>query len=154
MADTEIRPVADEAESLEPNELLWEVLWKPISLPRNIRESLKLEDESLQLIALGNSGILGGLVANWLSATEVELRHIAVQPECRGRGIGSLLVRELFSMLEGTRCTVVRTISRNTSVEFFSKLGFAPVPNRHMEYPHFSKYGITFQEMRKTGRNP
>lgn len=119
MADIEIRPVADEAESLELDELLWEVLWRPVGLPRNIRESFKLEGQSLELIAPGDSAILGGLVANWLSATEVQLRHIAVRPEFQGRGIGAMLVARLFSMLEGTGCSAIRTISRNTSVEFF-----------------------------------
>jgi len=127
--------------------ILWEVLWKSLGFPRNIRDSFKLEIENIELVAKQGSDVIGGLVANWLSTNEVELRHIAVKPGFKGRTVGTALVKELIKMVKKRNCLSIQTYARNTSVGFFSKLGFALLPGKIFKHPEFSKHGISFQQM-------
>jgi uncharacterized protein len=145
MDEVEIRAVTSDSDSRDLDELLWEVLWKPIGLPQTIRQSFKLEGESVELVAVAHSEVVGGLVANWLSPIEVELRHLAVKPEAQGQTIGSRLVKRLISIVSEWNCSTVQTISRNTSAGFFRKLGFVLRPGKAPEHPVFKKHGITFE---------
>jgi len=146
----EILCVTKEEECQELDRILWEVLWKPFTLPRNIRDSFKLEGKHLELAAKQGSNILGGLVAYWISAEEVELRHIAVQPEYQGKCIGTMLVRRLVEIVRKKGLSCIRTCARNSSIKFFSKLGFVPMDEQALEHPAFSEHGITFQHMQYT----
>ena len=139
--------VTKAGETGELDRILWEVLWKPFDLPRNIRNSFKLETESIELVAKQGSVIMGGLVANFLSAEEVELRHIAIEPTFRNRSVGTMLVRKLVEAAKRRGCLVIQVYARNTSISFFSKLGFAPLKGKILEHPDFSKHGIAFQQM-------
>ncbi len=76
----EISLVNSKVESKELDALLWGVLWKPLVLLRNIRESFKLAGECLELIARADDRLLSGLVANWTSPTEIQLRHLGLKP--------------------------------------------------------------------------
>ncbi|MFX0208162.1 MAG: GNAT family N-acetyltransferase [Candidatus Hodarchaeota archaeon] len=145
MDKIEIKLVASESESKALDELLWEVLWRPVGLPHTIRRSFKIEGESVELVAIVNSKVVGGLVANWRSPVEVELRHLAVKPEVQGKTMGSKLVEKLISIVSQRNCSTVQTISRNTSAGFFRKLGFVPQPGKAPEHPVFKKHGITFE---------
>lgn len=146
MDDVEIRLVGSESEFEALDELFWEVLWKPIGLPRDIRQSFIVEGEGVDLIALSGAGILGGLSANWTFPIEVELRHLAVKPEARGRGIGSGLVKKLIDLISQRNCSILRTIARNTSSGFFKGLDFVPSQAGDVpDHPVFKSHGITFE---------
>jgi GNAT superfamily N-acetyltransferase len=146
MNDIEIRMVGSESEFKALDELFWEVLWKPIGLPRDIRQSFIIEGEGVDLIALSGAGIIGGLSANWAFPIEVELRHLVVKPEARGNGVGSGLVKKLMELVSQRDCSVLRTISRNTSSDFFKRLGFLPSRAGNVpDHPAFKRHGITFE---------
>jgi len=136
------------AESQELDTLLWEVLWKPLSFPRNIREKFKMEGEPCEFTAKQAGKLIGGLVAYQTAPTEVEIRHIAVLPEFQGEGTGSALVRHLLSYASEKGYTRVYTIARNTSVNFFKKFGFIVNPQQKPpDHPAFTKHGVTFHLM-------
>jgi hypothetical protein len=61
-----IKHVVSDKEKNELDQLLWNVLWKPLGLPRDIRQSFKLNNPQNDLIAVDNGVVIGGLVANWL----------------------------------------------------------------------------------------
>jgi N-acetylglutamate synthase-like GNAT family acetyltransferase len=113
-------------ERCELDQLLWDILWRPLNLGRNIRNSFKLDKPQIDLIALDHDVMVGGLIANWLSGNEVELRHIAVRPEYQRRSVGRLLVRRLVNLIQGGAPLRIQTYARNTSTDFFVKLGFKP----------------------------
>ena len=131
------------------DDLLWHVLWKPLDLPPNARESFKLEGECLELVAKVKGKLAGGLVANWTSPKEVEIRHIAVSAEAQNQGIGTKLVRQLISTVSQQGCSRIHTIARSTSVGFFEHLGFGPAPGRAPEHPVFRRHGIAFELMER-----
>ncbi len=144
-----IDEIRTDSEMFQLYELLWEVLWKPLDLPKNIRESFKLEGKSLEFIARSDGALVGGLVANWTSDCDVEIRHIAIKPENQKQGIGIQLIDALLKRISNKNCDRVHTIARNTSVPFFQNLGFKIAPGITPEHPLFKRRGITFELMER-----
>lgn len=103
-------------EKYELDQLLWDVLWRPLNLGRDIRNSFKLDKPQIDLIALDHGVVVGGLIANWLSGNEVEIRHIAVRPEYQRCSVGCLLIRRLINLMQGRAPLRIQTYARNTSV--------------------------------------
>jgi GNAT superfamily N-acetyltransferase len=149
MSNIEIHQIKSPSETEELDWLLWEVLWKPLELPRNIRDSFKLEGEHLELGARIDNAFIGGLVANWTSPTEVEIRHLAVKPQNQNQCVGTQLVARLLENISGKSCARVYAIARNTSAGFFRRLGFTTAPGEPPEHPLFKKQGITFELLEK-----
>lgn len=147
MATVEIVKTADDA--AEVDELLWRALWQPLGLPRNIRNKFSIDGKKIELAVKENGQIVGGLVAVWTAEKEIELRHLAVDSNHQRKGIGHSLVTELFRIVSVKLCHRIHTIARNTSVEFFSGLGFRSVPGKVPEHPVFLKHGITFEFMER-----
>ena len=147
MATVKIVTTADAATRLD--ELLWVVLWQPLSLPRDIRHTFSLQGKEFELLAQENGQAVGGLVAVWTGGTEIELRHLAVVSHAQGRGIGRNLVTELYRIAKIKNCRRIHTIARNTSGEFFRRLGFQTAPGQVPEYPIFIEHGITFELMER-----
>ncbi|MFA5687765.1 MAG: GNAT family N-acetyltransferase [Kiritimatiellales bacterium] len=147
MVTVEIVTTADAAARLD--ELLWVVLWRPLSLPRDIRRTFSLEGEEFELLAQENGQGVGGLVAVWTGGSGIELRHLAVAPHAQGHGIGRSLVMELYRIAKIKNCRRIHTIARNTSGEFFRTLGFQTAPGQAPEHPVFLEHGITFELMER-----
>lgn len=142
-----VNVIMDSDEQEELDDLLWEVLWKPLDFPKSIRDSFRLDGPGIELVAKQGDRIVGGIVANWMSPTEVALRHIVVSGEFQGAGVGKMMFEQLKMVVRSVGCKVIRGYSRNTSVEFFKRLGFEPVPGKIAEHPHFAKHGISFQQL-------
>ena len=141
-----IKHAVSDKEKNELDQLLWNVLWKPLGFPRDIRQSFKLNNPQIDLIAVDNDFVIGGLVANWLSENEIEIRHIAVESDYQGIGVGKCLVEKLIVLLREDAPVKIHTYARNTSIGFFAKLGFIPT-DKYLEHPDFTKHGIKFQQM-------
>lgn len=124
----------------------WDVLWKPLGLPRDIRQSFKLNNPQIDLVAVDNGVVIGGLVANWLSENEIEIRHIAVSSGFQGLSVGKRLVEKLIKLVQKDNPVKIQTCARNTSVGFFTKLGFIST-GEHLEHQDFARHGIKFQQM-------
>ncbi len=104
--------------------LLREILWKTLLFPKNILDRFKLTGETIELVAKSDGILVGGLAANWISPIDVDIRHIAVNPGLQRIGVGKGLVHALAKAISIRGCERITTIARNTSVNFFSKLGF------------------------------
>ena len=141
-----IKTATTKREKSELDRLLWNVLWKPLNLPRHIRDSFKIDSPQIELIAVDGKVITGVLVANWLSENEIEIRHIAVRPDYQENSIGTLLVEELFKLVREKTPLRIQIHARNTSIGFFSKLGFKLSGGR-LDHKDFIKQGIWVQQM-------
>jgi len=146
-ASIKISVIMDSSEQEELDELLWEVLWKPLEFPRSIRESFRLEGPGIELVARQDDKVIGGIVANWLTPTEVALRHIVVDPAVQNEGVGSLLFEQLKIVVKSVGCKTIRGYARTTSVNFFVRVGFELLPGKTAEHPQFAKHGISFQQL-------
>ncbi len=141
--------VKNKAEAEELDALLWRELWQPLGLDRNIRHKFKVEGKEIELVAKLNEQIIGGLVAIQTSDKEIELRHIAVSSNAQRKGAGRALVNKLISIASSKNFHKIRTIARNTSVDFFRAMGFQTTTEEPPEHPVFLKHGITFEIMEK-----
>ena len=133
-------------EKRELEKLLWEILWRPLGLKRNIGKSFKLDSTQIDLIAVDNDPIIGGLVTNWISDNEIEIRHLAVSPPFQRLSVGRLLVENLIKLAKQNNAAVISVWARNISVGFFKKLGFTPTAE-YLEHDDFKRHGISFQKM-------
>jgi|WetSurMetagenome_2_1015567.scaffolds.fasta_scaffold04275_2 N-acetylglutamate synthase-like GNAT family acetyltransferase len=102
-----IEPTTSDRDSEGLDRLLWETLWEPIGLPRNIRESFALSGTTLSLTAKDEGVIIGGLVAVWTSAREIEIRHIAVDACRQKHGVGAQLIDSLLKTIAQFRAASV-----------------------------------------------
>ena len=141
-----IKQAKSDNEKNNLDRLLWEVLWKPLGFQRDIRQSFELDKPQLELIAVDNETVIGGLVANWLTKDEIEIRHIAVKPKYQKLTIGTSLVKRLIESELKDNPVKVMIWARSTSIGFFSKLGFV-LKGKYLEHKAFTKHGITFQQM-------
>ncbi len=141
-----IKHAISDKEKSELDQLLWDVLWKPLGLPRDIRQSFKLNNPQIDLVAVDNGVVISGLMANWLSENEIEIRHIAVSSDFQGLSVGKRLVKKLIKLVQKDNSVKIQTCARNTSVGFFTKLGFISI-GEPMEHQDFARHGIKFQQM-------
>jgi N-acetylglutamate synthase-like GNAT family acetyltransferase len=114
-----IKAAESHSEKSRLDQLLWDVLWMPLNLPRNVRHSFSVNKPDIEIIAIDKNTAVGGLVANHLSENEVEIRHIAVRADYQGHLVGRLLIQELIRRASKGSMTRIRTYARNTSMGFF-----------------------------------
>ena len=145
----EITRVSSAEEAAALDALLWTVLWKPFGLPRDCRGSFALAGDETELIARDGARIFGGLVAVQRGLSFAEIRHLAIDPQFQGRGIGQALLRETERMARERGVARLRTIARNTSVGFFMRQGFSPVDEAPPEHPAFRAHWIGFVVLEK-----
>lgn len=126
--------------------LLWDVLWGPLNLPRNVRRSFRLDKPETEIIAVDRNKVIGGLVACQLAEHQFEIRHLAVGADYQGRSVGRLLIEELINQISKDTVVWVQAYARNTSVGFFARLGFVP-EGGFLEHEDFTRHGIKFQKM-------
>lgn len=153
--DLTIEPVDPKAKSDLLDSLLWEVLWQPLGMPRDIRRSFGFGGDCLELAAEAKGLLIGGLVAGRPSFSEAEIRHIAVRPGFQRMGVGRMLVEHLVERLINEGCLRLHVIARNTSQRFFEVQGFSAVECNMPDHPDFKKFGISFvlMEMKFGGKH-
>ncbi len=147
MSDVTIGSASSQKDADELDELLWRILWQPLGFSCNVRQGFKVEGDSLELVAKENGRVTGGVVAIWTGDSEVEFRHLAIDPESQNKGIGRRLIESVVDTIRPRGCRRVHTIARNTSVGFFKNLGFRKAPGTAPEHPVFKKHGIVFKIM-------
>ncbi len=149
MESLEVHLVETEADYGVLDNLLWQVLWAPLGLSRDVRSRFKVDGKLLQMMAMEGTNPVGGAVAIWKNINDAELRHLAVIPANRGRGVGKKLVLNMISELKRRGCGEMHTYARDSSVYFFEKLGFNPVTERLFDHEAYIKYGIAVRLMKK-----
>lgn len=81
------------------------------------------------VVALGEDGMLLGSARLMPRPGDPsrQLRQVAVVPECRGRGLGGALVRELERIADDEGAEGVWLNARRTAYGFYERLGYEPV---------------------------
>lgn len=80
--------------------------------------------------ANGESGRLNGYCGVWQSFDEGEIMNVAVRPDCRGRGFGKRLLKELLSQAKerGMDTFVLEVRKGNVpAIRLYTSLGFQTV---------------------------
>jgi len=149
MENVAVHLVETEADYAVLDNLLWQVLWAPLGLPRDVRSRFKVDGKLVQLLAMEGPYPVGGAVAIWKNINDAELRHLAVIPANQGRGVGKELVLKMINELKRRGCRELHTYARDSSVAFFKKLGFNPATERLLDHEAYIKYGIAVRLMNK-----
>lgn len=89
------------------------------------------------LAAADDSGkLLGFLTASYVLDT-ADLTNIAVHPDYRQKGIGRLLMEQMFHELdEGTQVFLEVRVSNQAAIALYERFGFIPVGTRRNYYDH------------------
>ena len=105
-------------------DLRWRVLREPWQQPRGSERDDR-DDESIHLMIRGSKGdalAVGRLHLN--SPVEAQVRFMAVDPQWRGRGLGSTVLRELERRARGAGATSVVLNARDTAQRFYAQHGY------------------------------
>ena len=105
-------------------DLRWRVLRAPWRQPRG-SEKDELESESQHLMIAGPDGhalAVGRLHFN--SPAEAQIRFMAVEPAAQGRGLGSVILRELEGRARAAGVSAIVLNARDNVRPFYEKHGF------------------------------
>ena len=98
---------------------------RPWSAEEITREIVKNEKAFVAVAELG--GETAGYADMWIIADEAQLYNIAVAPEFRGKGIGSIILRYMAEKAEAMGCTVMLLEVRRSNapaVSMYRREGF------------------------------
>lgn len=99
------------------------------------------QEESLQIIGYENEGTLVGIVGFRLDEDRImEIRHIAVIPEERGKGYGRGMVLEL--LLQQNPVKIVAETDED-AVDFYRSIGFM-IESLGEKYPGVERFACTY----------
>jgi predicted GNAT family N-acyltransferase len=108
-------------------DLRWRILRAPWNQPRG-SEKDGLEDESEHFMVAGpNSRLLAVGRLHFNSPTEAQVRFMAVDPEARHSGLGSLILRECERQARVAGATSIVLNARHDVQEFYARHGFVVV---------------------------
>lgn len=100
-----------------------------------------LEDESRELYgSFFNDELVGLIGVIHGSIGEVELKHIAIKPDYRGKGLGRKLV---YEYVQAKSIVIMKAETDKDAVGFYNKLGFT-ILSLGEKYPGVERFECTF----------
>lgn len=91
---------------------------------------------ALYLVAIEEGKIIG-YAGTWIIVDEAHVTNVGILKECRGRGLGERLVRELMlkaGARGATAMTLETRVSNKVAQSLYAKLGFKPAGFRRKYY--------------------
>jgi ribosomal protein S18 acetylase RimI-like enzyme len=122
-----VRPPQTEEEFERYRDLRWRILRAPWNQPR-IKAQDDLGSDDFPIMVCEVDGIpIGVGRAHFISEDEAQIRSISVEPECEGKGIGTIVLKELEKIVteKGARRIIIH--ARNSAIEFYKKNGYKEV---------------------------
>ncbi len=113
-------------------DLRWNILRKPWNQPRG-SERDDMEDRSIHIMACDKyNKVIGVGRLHFNTLHEAQIRYMAVDDCYRGKGIGSLILKELENraLKKGAKYIVLN--SRESAIDFYKKHGYFVVGKSHM----------------------
>jgi N-acetylglutamate synthase-like GNAT family acetyltransferase len=122
-----VRPPQTPEEFERYRDLRWRILRAPWNQPK-ITEQDDLENDDFPIMVCEIDGIpIGVGRAHFLSEDEVQIRSISVEPEWEGKGIGSIVLKELEKIVIAKGAKRIIIHARINAVEFYKKNGYKSV---------------------------
>jgi len=119
-----VRPPETPEEFERYRDLRWKILRAPFNQPR-ITEQDDLENDDFPIMVCEIDGIpIGVGRAHFIKADEAQIRSISVEEEWSGKGIGSIIIKELEKIVvaKGSKRIIIH--ARDNAVEFYKKNGY------------------------------
>lgn len=122
-----VRPPKTREEFQRYRDLRWKVLRAPHNQPK-ITEQDDAGTDDFPIMVCEVDGIpIGVGRAHFISKDEAQIRSISVEPEWEGKGIGSVVLKELEKIVteKGARRIIIH--ARNNAIEFYKKNGYKTI---------------------------
>jgi len=139
----EIREPRTDAEFERYYDLRWRILREPWTRQRESGRD-ELEDSAFHLTAWRGERLIGVGRLHFNSSEEAQVRYMAVEEDCRGKGAGSAILRELERHAGERGAARIVLNARQGAVDFYRRHGYATT--RHAG----TLFGIEHWEMQKT----
>lgn len=120
-------------------DLRWRILRNPWGQPRG-SEKDELEGQSIHLMACEKGKLLGVGRVHFNSSKEAQIRYMAVEEGLRGKGTGTMILKELEKNAEKKGASHVTLNAREFAVGFYKKHGYRIVGKAHTLFgviPHY-----------------
>ena len=122
-----IRPPKTPEEFHRYRDLRWKILRAPYKQPRiTEQDDAGIKDYPIMVCEVDGIPIGVGR-AHFINEDEAQIRSISVEPNWEGKGIGSIVLKELEKIVteKGARRIIIH--ARNTAIEFYKKNGYKEV---------------------------
>jgi ribosomal protein S18 acetylase RimI-like enzyme len=127
-------------EFIRYNDLRWRILRAPLNQPRKTIPD-ELENDSIPIMVCEVDGIpIGVGRANFNSENEAQIRSMAVEQEWQGKGIGSLILKELEKIVASKGAEKIILHARDNAVAFYEKHEYKIIKESYTLFgviPHF-----------------
>ena len=121
-------------------DLRWRILRAPWDQPRKAFSD-ELENDSIPLMVCEVDGFpIGVGRVNFNSAEEAQIRSMAVEKDWRGKGIGSIVLKELEKIVKVKGAKKIILHARDNAVAFYKKHEYKIVKESYTLFgaiPHF-----------------
>jgi ribosomal protein S18 acetylase RimI-like enzyme len=135
-----VRPPKTEKEIELYRDLRWRILRAPWNQPRGT-ELDELESKAFPIMVHEVDGIpIGVGRVHFNSEIEAQIRSMAVEENWRGKGIGSIVLKELEKIATDKGAKKIILHSRENAVKFYERNGYKVVKPSHILFgsiPHF-----------------
>jgi ribosomal protein S18 acetylase RimI-like enzyme len=122
-----VRPPKTPEEFQRYRDLRWKILRAPHNQSR-ITEQDDAGVVNFPIMVCEVDGIpIGVGRAHFISEGEAQIRSISVEPEWEGKGIGSIVLKELEKIVKTKGAKRIIIHARNNAIEFYKKNGYKAV---------------------------
>ena len=119
--------------------LRWKILRAPWKQPEG-SEIDDIEDCCFHLMTVENNNVIAVARLQYNSATEAQIRYMAVAREYERQGIGRELVNTLEQHAQNSSCKKIVLHAREPAIGFYQKLGYRVIEKSYSlfnEIQHF-----------------
>lgn len=129
------------------DQLLYDVLWKPHGLDREIRRQFSTGLAQYTFTAADDVNVLGCIIV-CEHPDELELRHMAVACDFQNRGIGTKLLKFVLNYFKtNSDKKTMFVYARNKALDFYMRQGFYPIDDEWLEIPGVVMKGVRFKRL-------
>ncbi len=122
-----VRPPKTSEEFQRYRDLRWRILRAPYNQPK-ITEQDDVGTKDYPIMVCEVDGIpIGVGRAHFISEDEAQIRSISVEEEWSGKGIGSIVLKELEKIVTAKGAKRIIIHARSSAVEFYKKNGYQVV---------------------------
>ncbi|SET87843.1 GNAT family N-acetyltransferase [Thalassotalea agarivorans] len=115
-------------------QLRYQILRQPWQQPIG-SEKDELEDSSKHIIAVDKSGMVVAVGRiHQASASEAQIRYMAVQESSQGEGLGAMVIEALEQWAKSKNLNTVVLNARENALAFYLKLGYRELGFSHCLY--------------------
>lgn len=125
----------------------WQQLKQPLGAPLGSERDEYDNLAEHRMICSTDGKVLAVGRLHFVSQDEAQIRHIAVSEQCRGKGLGSILMTTLEQAARKKNAKRVITFSRLDTVPFFERSGYHVLDNPVIE--HMSDQRLNRRQMCK-----